>query len=269
VDRYFPHAPEPAAPLPSAARDAKTVSGYYLVSRRSETNFFRLASLITEMKVSPGPDGTIETDQILGYGHEPKRWEEIGPLSYRETHGQDRIAFRRNAGGRLELVISFPVMIFTRASGLENQAFLMPALIASVAVVALTLLLWPIGALVRRHYRRDLALARADLRWRLWTRLVCAIDVALVARYAGVIAMGVKDITFFTAAHDPWLRVLQALSILAVLGSLVALFNAFRAWSRPGRGVWSRVGETLIAVACLGLVWIIFVGRLLHVGPVY
>jgi hypothetical protein len=33
--------------------------------------------------------------------------------------------------------------------------------------------------------------------------------------------------------------------------------------------VWSKLGETLIALSCIGMAWVILAGRLLHVGPSY
>ena len=57
--------------------------------------------------------------------------------------------------------------------------------------------------------------------------------------------------------------------MLTLIGTLVALVNAVRAWGSRVRGVWSKLGETLIALSCLGMSWLILAGKLLHIGPSY
>jgi hypothetical protein len=51
---------------------------------------------------------------------------------------------------------------------------------------------------------------------------------------------------------------MELLGFLGVLGSVVALCNCVRAWPNPNRWLWSKVGETLIALACVGLTWFVF-----------
>ena len=68
---------------------------------------------------------------------------------------------------------------------------------------------------------------------------------------------------------DPWLHLMQVLALLGLIGGAVALWNALRAWGSRSRGVWSKLGETLIALACIGFVALILIGRIFHVGPVY
>ena len=139
----------------------------------------------------------------------------------------------------------------------------------SLCVIVLALVLWPVGALVRRHYARRLELPPGERRLRLWTRLVCLVEVVMVAGYATLIIKGLEDLDLLTPKTDPWLRILQVLAAVALVGTLIALVNAARAWGSRQRGVWSKLGETLIALSCIGLAWIILAGRLLHVGPSY
>jgi hypothetical protein len=130
-------------------------------------------------------------------------------------------------------------------------------------------MLWPLGGLVRRHYGRRLELPPGERRLRLWTRLVCLIEVAMIAGYAILIIKGLEDLNLLTPKTDPWLHVLQVLAFLCIVGTLIALVNAARAWGSRARGVWSKLGETLIALSCIGMAWVILAGRLLHVGPSY
>ena len=91
----------------------------------------------------------------------------------------------------------------------------------------------------------------------------------MIAGYAILIVMGLEDLNLLTPKSDPWLHLFQGLAVLALIGTLVALANAVRAWGSRVRGVWSKLGETLIALSCLGMSWLILAGKLLHIGPAY
>jgi hypothetical protein len=39
------------------------------------------------------------------------------------------------------------------------------------------------------------------------------------------------------------------------LGVLVALYNAYVTWAEPGRWIWSKLGYSLTALACVGFSW--------------
>ena len=269
LDRYFPYSPPAAAPATVSDADLKAVTGSYLSSRRSETTFLRLLYLLSEMQVSAGPNRTIVIDAFKDFNGQPMRFESVGPMAFREVHGQNRIEFRKDDSGRLEVVTPYPFFAFTRSTGLRNRGILLPAAIVSVVLLLLTLLLWPIGALVRRHYGRRLELPGGERRLRLWTRLVCALDLVLLAGYAGIVIGGLSKIDLFSAPLDPWLRVMQAVAALALVGVVVALANAIRAWASRARGVWSKIGETLVFAACVGVGWLVLSGGLLHVGATY
>ena len=59
LNRYFPYTIPPAAPQPDAAADAEQSRGSYISSRRGETGLLSFFWMLGEMKVAPGPDGTI------------------------------------------------------------------------------------------------------------------------------------------------------------------------------------------------------------------
>ncbi len=269
LDRYFPYQTPAASPVPSAAADIKTVSGSYLVSRRADSNFLHLLYLFSQLKVAPAEGGTIEVGDLKGFNGKPKRWEPIGPMAFREVHGQDRLVFVRDAAGRLEVVTGYPFFTFTRPPGLVDKSLLMPVGISTLAVLLLAVILWPIGALVRRHYGKRLDFPTGERRLRLWTRLVCVLDVVLVATYATIVISGLQNIDLLSARMDPWLRLMQGLALLAIVGGIVALWNAARAWGSRSRGIWSKLGETLIALSCVAAAGFVLIGRLLHIGPSY
>ena len=269
LDRYFPYKTPAAAGSASAAADNRAVAGSYLSSRRSDSSFLRILYVLIETQVAVDKDGQLVVSDIKDYNGKPKKWESIAPMTYREVGGKDLLAFAKDSAGQPEMVFNFPVATGMRPKWYEDRSLLLPVAIATAVLLLLTILLWPIGAMVRRHYRRRIELPDGERRLRLWARLACLIDVLAIVVFGIIVSVGFQKITMFSAPLDPWLRLAQGLVIVGLVGTLVALVNAALAWGSGARGVWSKIGETLIALACLGFVWLALVGRLLHVGPIY
>ena len=271
LDRYFPYTPPAAPRAADAKQQAQKVAGNYLVSRREDTHFLRLLYLLQQTKVYPSPtdEGAVEISALTGYNEKPKQWEPIGNGVFRAVHGQEKVVFQKDPLGRDEMVTEYPFFDFFRPPAYLDAKLVLPVAIVSLSVVALALILWPVGAWVRRHYGRRLALTPGERRLRLWTRLVCLIQVVMVAGYAILIIKGLEDLDLLTPKTDPWLHLLQGLAFLSLVGVVIAVVNAARAWGSASRGGWSKLGETLIALSTIGVAWIILAGRLLHVGPSY
>jgi hypothetical protein len=56
---------------------------------------------------------------------------------------------------------------------------------------------------------------------------------------------------------DPLLRCLQAVCLIGTVAAVVPVLNAIASWSRKPRWIPGCVGSTLLALACLGFVWIV------------
>ena len=264
LDRYFTYEPLQAPVQTTAAADAGLVSGRYIISRRSQTTILKALTVLGESKVSSNPDSTISLEDLKDLNGQPKKLEEIGPLMFRAVHDQDRVAFKRDESGRLALVTDFPVFVFQRSPWNENSSFNLPLIVSAMVVLLLTLLLWPVAALIRRHYRQPLNLTPQQRRLRLMVRLACLFDLLFVCGFAGFFTMSEKDIGILSPRFNPLLRMIQLVGWVGVLGTLAALYNAFRSWQEQGRWFWSKVGDSLVALACVAFVWFVFTWNMLH-----
>jgi CubicO group peptidase (beta-lactamase class C family) len=263
LDRYYPYEPPPAAAVANTAEDARLVSGRYISSRRAQTTVLKVLYVLDEPKVFANAGDTISVDALKDLDGQPKKFHEIGPLMFREVHGQDRIAFKRDDTGRLVMVIDYPFFVFQRSPATENSAFNVPTIIVAIAIFVLTLLLWPVGALLRRHYGHPLTLTPQQRRLRLIVRLTCLLDLVFLVLFVGFFATAEKDIGILSPRFNPLLRTIQLVGWLGLLGTLAALYGAWQSWKE--RHWWlSRLGDTLIAVSCLGFVWFVFVWNMLH-----
>jgi CubicO group peptidase (beta-lactamase class C family) len=268
LDRYLPYT-APARPTPpaSAADDARTVSGYYKVSRRPDTTLIAFMNAPMQSSVSTNADGTISASFARGLNGEPLKFRWIAPLTFESGDGQDRLAFQRDPSGRLTIGVPFPAMMFQRTSGMEGRWFNVVLLVFSLGVAALAVLLWPIAALVRRHYGKPLEISRTDLRARRVVRIVCAFDIAVVLVVLYIASQSGTP-GAFSARLDPMLRLFQALTLAGTIGSVVAVVHAVhtatsRAWW------WTKIQEGLIALACVGFAWFVVYWHILTLNLKY
>jgi hypothetical protein len=247
LDRYFPYQPPTIQEPTSAKQDALSLAGYYMSSRRSQTNFLDFGNAIDQTKVVPNDDGSITIDPFKGFNGELKKWREIGPMVYREEDGQDKVAFKKDANNNWELAISFPAIAFQKVHGLTTE--LANKMLAGfmIVVLVLALLTWPVAAIARRHYGTELAIARDHHRLRLLARLVCALEILFFAvLFAGL--SFADDPSFFSSKTDIWILLWEVLGVIAAAGALIMIYYALRCWLER-RWLWTNIFETGIAVA--------------------
>jgi len=264
LDRYFPYQPPAGEAVANAAQDAREVSGSYIVSRRFQTNMLAVFTPLGELKVSTGKDNIIMANELKDLNGKPKHFKEIGPLLFREVDGQAKIGFKRDDSGNLVLVIDYPFMVFQRASWYRSGTFNLTVLIGSLSLFVLTLILWPIGYFIRRHYGQPLKVGPTQRKLRTWTRVVCVVDIIFVGIFVTIMLLSEKYLGILSSGMDIWFHLLQLLGWVGVLGGLVILWNAIESWRSQDRGIWSRLGDTLIVVAALGFTWFTLYWNMLH-----
>jgi len=265
MDRYFPAAPTNEPVLASAAQDARSVAGTYEVSRRFETNVLAVTTVIGEAKVTVNPkDHTISMGAAKGLNQQPLRFREISPMIFREVDGHEKIAFVNDPTGRRVAYIDYPFMVFQQVNNTFDKQTVNYVIIGfSLCVIVLTLLMWPIGAMIRKHYGKPLTLDPGAKRLRMLVRLVC---FGVVAYAAGLLIFVSKlsNPSGLAERLDPWLHLLQVIGLLAGLGSLIAIFNALKSWGDGQQWFWNKLWNTFLAFACVGFFWFIYHWHLLN-----
>jgi CubicO group peptidase (beta-lactamase class C family) len=262
LDRYFPHDPPAPAKIENAKADAAAIAGLYKSSRRFESSFLSLLTLLGEAKVVANADGTISIDPLKGSNGELRKFEEVQPFEYRELHGQDEVAFKKDAAGNWQFQVEIPVFIFQRVGTLENKYFNLTILIFGLSVIALTVLLWPVGAILRKHYAHPLELTAGERRQRLLVRLVCILFLCLFIGWVSVLSAA-DDITAINALPR-WVIIFGLLGLLSVLGTLIVVWNALRSWRTRGKWIWAKLHDLALALACVGLVWFLLNWKLMN-----
>jgi CubicO group peptidase (beta-lactamase class C family) len=254
LDRYFPYKPPVAEKLPSAVQDGRSVTGHYITSRRSESNFLRIGNMLSQGNVKADADGNLTIDPIKDFNGEPKTWHEVGPLLYRAANGQELIAFRRDAANKLQMVPNFPAMVFQRATLANNGVLNQTITVVCLSVMALTLLFWPAGALVRRHYHHRLEMDEPTRQSRLWIRLVCALN--LIFAFGMLLALSGDDPGGLSEKSDLKIHLLQAVGVLGAAGVVLVFIGVVRSWRDRTMWWWSKAWNLMVLAACVGFVWI-------------
>jgi CubicO group peptidase (beta-lactamase class C family) len=269
LDRYFPYT-EPASPTPGSAKDdAKAVSGTYMLSRRSETSFLKAATLIGEFSVSAAEDGAIEVGQLTGPNGKPKRWREVAPMTFLEENGQDKLIFKPDQNGRMQLILPYPFFVGQRVGLFENNKVLLPVTGISLLIMLLTLMLWPVAWFVRRHYGHKLTLTTIERRLRSAVRIVFALDLIFMVALIALVLYGLTHLEVFSDRGNIWFHVIQVIGVLGAIGTLVVIYNAIQSWRNREIRIWGKLRATLFVLACFGLLWMAFAGNLLHFSSSY
>lgn len=268
LNRYFPFSSPPAEAAEKQPVDS--VSGKYLSSRRAQTTIMKsLWLVLAEPSVSHAPDGTLQVDSMKDFAGQPKRWLPIGGTKFREVGGQELLVFKPDASGRMQMFTEDPIEIFQRVGWDENKTVWSTALGFVALVFALTLLLWPVGALLRRHYKHPLALNRTDRMLRLLVKLSCAVDLAALIAFAVILVYGFSNLSLFSERLDPWLRCLQVFFLVGLINAIVIVYACFRLWQSSSRGIWTTIYNATLVLASFLFIWIVLSSRIMQISLQY
>ncbi|MDQ3063394.1 MAG: beta-lactamase family protein, partial [Acidobacteriota bacterium] len=264
LNRYFPVTPPDMPTLDSAKENAGAVSGTYMISRRFESSLFKLLAVLGEASVTANEDGTIMVDALTETNGKPKRWREVAPMTFRDVRGQDSLIFKPDQNGRMQLILPYPFMAFERVGFWENGKILLPVLGLSLFIMLLTLVLWFVAWLVRRHYGSKLELAKLEWRRRLAVRIVFALNLIFIAALLGFVTYAsLGHFELLSDRGNIWIWLIQIIGVLGAVGTLVVFYNAVHAWMNKRNRIWGKLQATVFALACLGFLWFVFAGNLL------
>jgi CubicO group peptidase (beta-lactamase class C family) len=271
LDRYFPAPPVNLPTLDSAKNDANAVSGNYMISRRSESLFKSLA-LLGEATVSANEDDTISVGEMSGLMNDangkPKRWREVAPMTFRDINGQDSLIFKPDPNGRMQIIL-FPIMVFQRVGLGENSRIILPVAGLSLLTMLLTLPLGFVAWLVRRHYGQPLKLTTLEGRLRWAVRIVFALNLFFIATLFGFLLFASKQLELLSDSGNMWIWLIQSIGVLGAIGTIVVFYNAIYTWTSKRYQIWGKLQATMFALACLGVLWLVFAGHLLSFNSNY
>jgi CubicO group peptidase (beta-lactamase class C family) len=259
MDRYYPAPPVVAPTMATAKADAAKMVGQYWSSRRVNSGFLNILNLIGQTKVTAAPDGEIDVSSYKNASKATKHWREIAPFVWRDDVTGSLLAAVVKNGK----VVNFtnndepPVFVDQPVPFSAQASWNVPAIEASVAILLLCVVLWPVQALVRRRYGQTFMLTGMSAWLYRGTRVVALIELVALALYAAVFSTLMKSNALADDPLDGMIRLAQVFCVLGVLGVLVTAWNAVVVWGRPGRSWWARLSSLLIFLATVDFAWIV------------
>lgn len=272
ADRYLPgQLADGKVDAETAKQHAQQIAGRYDNSRRSETSFISLAYLVGQATVTANDDGTITVPMLTGLNGQPKKWREIAPYVWRDVAGGDRIA-AKVVNGRVERFSTDPIspfMMFDRTPWWKSAGWLTPLLVVALLALALTVLAWPVSALVRRHYGVGYRLSGSDARAHRRVRIAAlAVLVVTIAVFAMVGSM-LSSFKLMTPDKDVIIHLLRLLSLIVLpIGTAIAVWNAWTVL-RSGRRWPAKLWSIVLALSCLGILWVCIIFRVMGYSANY
>ncbi len=271
TDRYFPGNAPQLATQPTAHVHGLALSGHYISSRVSQTNFLRALNLLGGTTVALNSDDTITVAALTDTASVPKRWREVAPWQWQEVGGSDRLgALVRDGRVAMFAPAAFaPIIEFVPAPWAMNAGWIVPVAGIALVVLLLTAMSWPIVALTRRSYNYKSALGGRDLRLHCASRLTAWAILAVYAGWLGLVLVMTTAANAFDGRLDGWIRALQVVLVLGIVGTILTVWNAATVVARPGRH-WLVSGWTvLLALSALFMIWLALDVRLLTAGLNY
>lgn len=272
ADRYFPSTEHDGrVDAKTSAEHVKMMAGSWQASRRMVTGFVRALQLVGQTEVTANAKGELLIPALKGAGGAPTEWVEIAPFVWRDAHGHDRLAAKVVDGKvvRWSMDMESPFTVFDRTPTSMSPGWIMPLLYASLAILLLAFLHWPVSALVRRHYKTALPVeGRARQAYRL-TRLFSGLVLVVLLGWVIVVSSMFADLSNLTSDSDAKLWFMQIVGLVVFLGAVgLAAWNVMFAF-KTGRRWPSKLGSVLILLAALMVLYIAFTFGLLDMTVNY
>ena len=256
ADRYFPGAGPsfPRVDAATARQHARMMAGYYLGSRRAQSSFMRIGSLLGEQRVVPTATGAIRLvpDHAIGGGQ--REWREVAPFLWRASDSGDLLE-ARVVNGRVERFGTTAVSVSQPAPWAISAGWLILALELAFVVALLAALSWPVGAVARRVYGIPLALhGKRRFGYHL-TRLAALLSVLAVLGWAYAYVVGFPSYRLINGDMDGLVLLLQIATPLAFLALLAAAaWTAWLAWAAP-HGWFAKLWAILLVASAVMAWW--------------
>lgn len=264
-ERYFPDASgAPPVELSTAREHARMLSGSYIASNGSLSNFIDVANFIGQAKIGVDDEGRPLIPILPDLAGAPRHWIEVAPFQWQDANGPERLAAQVEDGRVVRWGVDddSPINVFDRAPWYRDAAWLQPVSLIALIVVAITALSWPVAAVARRRYGAANPRAGADL---MSYRLLGALSWLTCVVLGGWLS--VLDLrTIVMGNIDGMVWLLEVAGALAGFGLLgVASWNLWRA----GVGRRGRVNTTwsaIQALAAAAVLWVMVAFHLISFG---
>ncbi len=272
ADRYLP-GPEQDGTVDAktAAEHTKMVVGLYDDSRRPDRSFLSVINLLGQTKVIPNADGTISISLMRTPAGDLVHYKEIAPFVWKNTTDHGRLAGVVKDGKVVRVSVDdvSPFMVFDRVPSGKSSSWLLPADMVAVAALALTLLFWPVAAIVRWRYKASFPLEGVRAQSHRYVRFAVLLAFAAAIGWSYLVVWLLGGGILQAEKADIWVHLVQALTLAGFVGGLlVALYNVWVVWGGPSSW-FGKLWSVILVLSMLALLWTAWAFHLLGFGVQY
>jgi CubicO group peptidase (beta-lactamase class C family) len=255
--RYYPYSQKPEFQK-FTKEEFKAIAGTYQATRRSESNKLKIGSLMGQGEVNVDKDGVLKVDDFKDLRGHVRQWKPIGKDLWQEVDEQGRMFAVRDSSGRIaRLAVSFPGVQFERVPWYENSQAILPILMASLvilaAVVAASLL--RLGRRILLSKRPPFQQQPGSVRLTLGSKLAATAWIVLCVGTGILMSRLENESMLPTHAIDKYFFMMNLVTGVAILLSLFAVFAGLRVWRLADVRFISKLKFSLVAVACVFMIW--------------
>lgn len=272
TDRYFPAEAEEEPPtLETAEEHGRMLVGNYVISRRAHQNFVAATALLGQPSVTMNEDHEISLSILTDAAGTPLRFREVEPFVWQQVDGGERLAARLNDDGEVEMFSAAffaPFMMFTPVEWWRNGALLLPLAGFAAGALLLTVLFWPVRAIVRWRFKSPFALSgRQATAYRL-SNLGALLPLVYAGGWLFLVTFMMAELNRLDGRMDGMIVFMQFLSVLPVAALLIALWNAFVVWT--GAGSWfAKLWSVVLLASTLVMLWFLIAAGFFNFGLTY
>jgi CubicO group peptidase (beta-lactamase class C family) len=241
VDRYYPP-PEvkELKPVKPVLDRVARCAGEYSSVRRSFTTLAKLAAIMDTLNVRVDEDGYL----VAGGA----KWVEVQPLLFREAKGQERLAFRADASGKITHLLpgSAPCFAFAQLRWYETSTFHQAVAGVSLLVMFSALVAWPIVAFCTRGRRGPESPPRV-------VRLLAWILGVVFLLFFGCLLQSASDAGQFAFGVPAMMQKALWLPLVAIPLFATTAWFSIQVWARKYWNLAGRIHYSFVTVAGLAL----------------
>lgn len=271
TDRYFPVETADLPTLETAEEHGRLLVGNYVISRRAHQNFVAATALLGQPTVSMNADHEISLSILTDAAGTPRRFHEVEPFIWQEVGGVERLSARINDAGEVEMFSAAffsPFMMFVPVEWWRNGAVLLPLAGLAAGALLLTVLLWPVRAIVRWRFKTPFALSgRQAMAYRI-SNLGALLPLVYAGGWLFLVTFMMGELNRLDGRMDGMIVLMQFLSVLPVAALLIALWNAFVVWTGPASWFAKLWGLVLVA-STLVMIWFLAAAGFFSFGLAY
>lgn len=261
ADRYFPGAPmgPDPEPLETALAHGAAVVGDYDSARRIESNPFRALSFLGTTKVTMAENGDLMGPGLPSVSGSPQRWREVEPWVWQVVGGHERMGARLDENGQViafgaePLAFAVPNM---RSPWYRTSSLWMPLLLTAIGVVLLTLLSWPMRAIVRRVYKTKFPYEGARAVAHRFSIFASIVALVYLGAWSGFLIWLLESLpdTPESIANGGF-TALYAAGVLPPVAIGMIGFANFKLWRAPSHW-FAKLWGVVLALAMIVILWV-------------